>query len=288
MLDIFKFESYKIRIFIIDDVVWFVAIDVATILGYVDSSMMLKHVEDEDKRVENPHNLDPVKMTETFSSNTFRVVLINESGLYACIFGSTKAEAKTFKRWVTSELLPTIRKTGKYEVSSNINSQKALIDAVNLMAKMSEKLDANDKLLKQSLEGISILEDEKFHREYYLEKINQITKEHPLFRYLLEFKLLIKTSMYQFPSVGYSIKELSNLFPVRKISLRDFAFYSSHLYFLNLDKKPDKKGVYKYSGEDLVYPLVILFKIEEYTWDTLRNSLELDYKLRFPNSNRPF
>jgi anti-repressor protein len=78
--------------------------DVAKILDYVKVDKMLNLVDDEDKRTENPHKLNNSILEETFDSNTFRVSLINESGVYACIFGSTKPEAKMFKRWVTSEL----------------------------------------------------------------------------------------------------------------------------------------------------------------------------------------
>jgi hypothetical protein len=78
-------------------------------------------VDAEDKQTINPQKLGNPKIEESFNSNTFRVSLINESGLYAVIFNSTKLEAKAFKRWVTSEVLPQIRKTGKYEPQSKLN-----------------------------------------------------------------------------------------------------------------------------------------------------------------------
>jgi prophage antirepressor-like protein len=114
MISVYKFKENNVRIITIDDVIWFVAIDVGDSLGYADPSMMLKHVDDIDKQTINPHKLDPVSATETFGSNTFRVSVINESGLYAAIFGSSKSQAKDFKKWVTSEVLPSVRKTGVY------------------------------------------------------------------------------------------------------------------------------------------------------------------------------
>ena len=85
---------------------WFVGKDVAVSLGYKDTSDALKkHVADEDK------------LTRCFadSGQNRQMYIINESGLYALIFGSKLESAKRFKHWVTSEVLPEIRKTGSYQ-----------------------------------------------------------------------------------------------------------------------------------------------------------------------------
>jgi prophage antirepressor-like protein len=153
MLELFEFNSNRVRVFILDSELWIVALDVAKILDYADPSKMLNLVDEEDKRIENPHKLENAKMAESFSSNVFKVSLINESGVYACIFGSTKPEAKIFKKWVTSELLPTIRKTGSYST----NQQKQLpsrdaIDYVEATVKLSQLEDSIlTRLLKDAL-----------------------------------------------------------------------------------------------------------------------------------------
>lgn len=116
-LSVFDFKSLPVRVITIDKQPWFVAKDVAEVLGHTDPSMMLKHVDEDDKQVINPQKLESVRMTESFGSNTFKVSIINESGLYACIFNSTKPEAKKFKKWVTSEVLPEIRKTNSYSLN---------------------------------------------------------------------------------------------------------------------------------------------------------------------------
>lgn len=84
--------------------VWFVAKDVCEILELSDVSMSLKRLDDDEK------------LTQTLfvSGQNRNVSLINESGLYQLIFTSRKEEAKRFKKWVTSDVLPTIRKTGGY------------------------------------------------------------------------------------------------------------------------------------------------------------------------------
>lgn len=98
-------EFGEIRTVVIDGEPWFVGNDVAGILEYKDKySAIRKNVDNEDRR------LCPVGST----SGVQNTIIINESGLYSLIFGSKLESAKRFKRWVTSEVLPSIRKTGNY------------------------------------------------------------------------------------------------------------------------------------------------------------------------------
>lgn len=98
-------EFGEIRTLEINNEPWFVGKDVATILGYQNASKaLIDHVDDDDKL-----------NNETLSSLGQRGGwLINESGVYALVFGSKLPTAKKFKHWVTSEVLPSIRKTGSY------------------------------------------------------------------------------------------------------------------------------------------------------------------------------
>ena len=107
-LKVFNFEEKNVRTFTVNDEPHFVGRDVAEILGYKKPSNAVgTHVDDEDKTTSLIQGTG-----SNYKSNT---VLINESGLYALIFASQLDSAKRFKRWVTSEVLPQIRKTGKYE-----------------------------------------------------------------------------------------------------------------------------------------------------------------------------
>lgn len=100
-------EFGSVRTTMIDDEPWFVGKDVATALGYAETQKAVRtHVDDEDKGV---------SVLDT-PGGTQKLVIINESGLYCLILGSKLPSAKKFKRWVTSEVLPAIRKTGKYVV----------------------------------------------------------------------------------------------------------------------------------------------------------------------------
>lgn len=108
-LQIFKNEEFGvIRTVTIDNEPWFVGKDVAESLGYSDTNKAVAmHVENEDKKLND-------KTSSSFGQRG--ATLINESGLYALIFGSKLESAKRFKHWVTSEVLPTIRKTGGYQM----------------------------------------------------------------------------------------------------------------------------------------------------------------------------
>ncbi|MDR0250204.1 MAG: Bro-N domain-containing protein [Burkholderiales bacterium] len=102
----FSFESHEIRTTIIECAVWFVATDVAKALDYRDAEVAARHLDDDEKRV-HQLGVPPQKVT-----------LINESGLYALVLRSRKPEARKFAKWVTSEVLPSIRKTGGYGVTA--------------------------------------------------------------------------------------------------------------------------------------------------------------------------
>ena len=114
-IKIFEHEKFgKIRVMVIENQEWFVGKDVAEILKYKDTSDALKkHIDGEDKMSR--------QITDSLGrlQNTY---LINESGLYSLIFGSKMKEAKKFKKWVTSEVLPMIRRTGMY-MTDNIWEQ---------------------------------------------------------------------------------------------------------------------------------------------------------------------
>lgn len=102
-------EFGEIRAVIIGGEPWFVAKDISEKLGYARTPNMIKLVDDEDKR-----NISSSDLEQQVYKQNYTIGIINESGLYAAIFGSKQENAKKFKKWVTSEVLPTIRKTGAY------------------------------------------------------------------------------------------------------------------------------------------------------------------------------
>ena len=101
----------EIRTCQVNNQIMFVGKDVATALGYAKpQNALATHVDKEDK------STAPIQGT----AYETRVTLINESGLYALILSSKLPQAKAFKRWVTSEVLPSIRRTGRYELPQQI------------------------------------------------------------------------------------------------------------------------------------------------------------------------
>lgn len=136
-LQIFNSEEFgEIRTVTIDNEPWFVGIDVAKSLGYANpKNAVPKHVSEEDK----------LGTQIEYAGQRREVTVINESGLYALIFGSKLESAKRFKHWVTSEVLPTIRKTGSYQKPMTVAEQIQLLAQGNV--KLEEKIEAvNDDL----------------------------------------------------------------------------------------------------------------------------------------------
>lgn len=111
-------NDYNIRIIDIDGELWFVASDVASALEYRDASNMVRNLDADEA---DTHIMSI--SSESGIEQNRQVTIINESGLYSAILKSRKPEAKKFKKWVTSEVLPAIRKTGKYETPKPIEKR---------------------------------------------------------------------------------------------------------------------------------------------------------------------
>lgn len=130
----FNFENNQVRTLLINNEPWFVGKDVADILGYQNGSRDInRHVHEEDR--------------QNYQNGTFDsprgMTIINESGLYALIFGSKLESAKRFKHWVTSEVLPQIRKTGSYATPQLTGEElmaKALIEAKSVLERQNKQI----------------------------------------------------------------------------------------------------------------------------------------------------
>ena len=135
-LQLFNFENNQVRTLLINDEPWFVGKDVAEILGYSNPRDALsKHVDSEDK--------NSVAIHDGNKGNP-NLTIINESGVYALVFSSKLQSAKKFKHWVTSEVLPTLRKTGSYATPQLTGEElmaKALIEANSVLARQSKQLE---------------------------------------------------------------------------------------------------------------------------------------------------
>ena len=136
-VQLFNFENHEVRSLLINSEPYFVGKDVASILGYSNPRKAIAdHVDDEDKT-------DGVTIRDSIGRNQ-KPVLINESGLYSLVLSSKLPSAKKFKRWVTSEVLPALRKTGQYQVKELSGSElmaKALIEAQNVLAAKDKQIE---------------------------------------------------------------------------------------------------------------------------------------------------
>ena len=134
---IFNSEEFgDIRTVTIENEPWFVGKDVATALGYSNPQKAVRdHISEEDRGV---NEMDT-------PSGRQNLAIINESGLYALIFGSKLESAKRFKHWVTSEVLPAIRKTGSYQKPMTTDQKIQLLAQGNV--ELTEKIEkVNDDL----------------------------------------------------------------------------------------------------------------------------------------------
>ena len=134
-VQLFNFENHEVRSLLLNNEPWFVGKDVADVLGYKNTKDALaKHVDAEDK----------LGSQIATSGQNRNMTIINESGLYSLVLSSKLPSAKKFKRWVTSEVLPALRKTGQYQVKELSGQElmaKALIEAQSVLAAKDKQIE---------------------------------------------------------------------------------------------------------------------------------------------------
>ena len=174
-------EFGKVRTLEIDNEPWFVGKDVAEILGYSQPSVAIfKRVDSDDKGVS--------KMETPGGEQS--VVIINESGLYSLILSSKIPTAKRFKRWVTSEVLPTIRKTGSYSVipKDYPSALRALADQYE----KNQKLLAENTVMKPKAEYFDCLVDRNLLTNFRTTAKELHIKQNQFISWLLDNKFVYR------------------------------------------------------------------------------------------------
>ena len=149
-IQIFKNEDFgEIRTTEINGEPWFVGKDVAARLGYSNTmDAISKHVDDEDKGIAKCDTLGGAQ----------EMTIINESGLYSLVLSSKLESARKFKRWITSEVIPQIRKTGAYHIP------KTYAEALRALADETEKIEAlkkQNQLMQPKAEFFDAVTDSK-------------------------------------------------------------------------------------------------------------------------------
>jgi prophage antirepressor-like protein len=136
-LQVFNNSQFKVRTLLKDEEIWFVAKDVCEALGFKNRYTSIALLDDDEKVL---HNMD----TPGGSQN---ITIINESGLYSLILRSRKPEAKAFKKWITSEVLPSVRKHGAYMSPETL--EKAMLSPdfiIELAGRLKEEQGKTKKL----------------------------------------------------------------------------------------------------------------------------------------------
>lgn len=157
-------EFGQVRTVEIDGTPWLVGKNVAVALGYKNpTKAIIAHVDDEDKQLEMlPQEAEA--QNGTLPSGSTKTALINESGLYSLILSSKMPKAKAFQRWVTSEVLPAIRKNGAYE-SFQAQQHIEQLEATN--TRLNAAIQAVGTAKQQLADVINLRNDFIEHRDSY-------------------------------------------------------------------------------------------------------------------------
>lgn len=206
-LQIFEFDHTEIRTVVKDNQPWFVGKDVAIVLGYSNTRDALqKHVDVEDKDVAN---------RDTLGGNQ-SLVIINESGLYSLILKSQLPRAKQFKRWVTSEVLPSIRKQGAYlteeVIAKTIQDPNYILKIIQAFSDAKQELKISHQIIGELkpkvdyldliLKGKELVTITQIAKDYGMSavKFNVILHNHRI-QYLMNGQWLLYS---EYHSKGYT------------------------------------------------------------------------------------
>jgi len=129
-LQTFTFEGHALRVVIQDDQPWWIASEIGMVLGLKGHGGQVVQLLEEDEK--------GVRTVDTHQG-TQQVMTVSESGLYALIFKSRKPEAKRFRKWVTSEVLPAIRKTGHYEATAEPSAASLQTQIAELRSMLEDR-----------------------------------------------------------------------------------------------------------------------------------------------------
>lgn len=233
--NIIKFANEKfgeIRTINNDGEAWFAGKDIAEVLGYSNATKaIIAHVDDEDKMMVM---VEAQSQNGTLLNKT-KTAFINESGLYALILGSKLPQAKEFKRWVTAEVLPQIRKTGGYIPVHDAEGNELSDEEFFLRAQMilQKTIDAKDELIAQQQR---LLADQ--HR--MLGEQQQLLEEQ---QPLVQFAEAVKLS-----DDCYCIGDVANIIASNNIPMgrqRLFNWLRRNKYMFKNSRKPMQRWVEK-------------------------------------------
>lgn len=210
-IEIFKNEEFgEIRTMTIDGDPWFVGKDVAEILGYKNTpDAIRKHVDEDDK----------LESQIAISGQNRKVIVINESGLYSLIIGSRLESAKKFKRWVTSEVLPSIRKHGLYATPETVEKMVEDPDfMIAVFQRLKEEHTARieaERIVEEQREEIAVMKPKSIYHDMVWNSpgnmtTSQIAKDYGWTAQRLNRYLARKGVQYRRGNIWYPYRQYQN------------------------------------------------------------------------------
>lgn len=243
----FNFNSSGIRILEKDGEPWFVAKEICEVLNLSDTYMATKSIDDDDKLIQ----------TLFVSGQNRQVTLINESGLYSLVLRSNKPEAKAFKKWVTSEVLPSIRKRGAYLTPDKTDELLKDPDLlIRLATEIKHERNENNRLRAFMTEKNELIKSLSPKAQYYREVLSSpdgipttvIAKEHGMSATELH-KILNKKGII------YKIGETWVLY--QKYQNSGYASTRTHVYYDGEGQAHSKiQLVWTEYGREFIYRLM--------------------------------
>lgn len=212
------YENKQLIILDINKQQWFKGNDLASILGYCNKEKAIRmHVDEDDKK--KLEDFEPAQIGGVKNlANNGQTIFVNESGLYSLILRSKLPSAKQFKRWVTSEVLPSIRKTGEYKINKDeqdIKKIEKIEKGYKLLNQFGMVTDRDKMFLGTQVKNM-LMEDKIIPQNHVI--------EYPLTRRLLDHR------------INYTNKMKNNLIKAGQ-RLRQ-------LYFTKYGKYPEKRNQY--------------------------------------------
>lgn len=147
-MQLFNYQGSGVRVATIDGEPWFVAADICAVLGLDNPTRALSRLDDDERTL----------ISIKGASNGLEVNAVNEPGMYSLILGSRKPEAKAFKRWITHDVIPSIRKTGMYATEELLDNPDLAIAALTRLKEEQEKrqkLELTAAVQKQQIAELS-------------------------------------------------------------------------------------------------------------------------------------
>ena len=197
----FNFSGQDVRIITINDEPWFVVADIAKVLGASNSRSLAQMVDEEDKGKQSLHSGSDA-------------TIVNESGLYTILLRSNNPQAKPFRRWVTSEVLPTIRKHGAYNAKVPTTQRELVQLALSANEETNQRIDVIENKINDIEENKLITTEDKGTIDSHVrKKVYQICKD---------LRLSQEAKSMLFKDLGSSIKQLFNVPNRGRIKDKDF------------------------------------------------------------------